>query len=170
MRKKEPRPWAGFVLSGSTSSRSLKAGSLPRSTDSIVSCGPFQGPLAPFQKGPGSYRRWRVFHAEPSCCVHPRGQNLHVDPGFSKVHHRSVPTDHRVGGPLGTLHHALTPEKHSAIRRQNVRPRKKVNARWPRASTHKSPRRGGEKAPMPRFGGLTDCFFRASGTPAPRDG
>ncbi|HEX4117990.1 MAG TPA: hypothetical protein VHX99_04250 [Rhizomicrobium sp.] len=42
----------------------------------------------------------------------PRGQNFHVDPGLSKVRHRSVPTDHCDGGPPGTPRHALAPEKY----------------------------------------------------------
>ena len=119
----------------------------------------FKGRWPLFQKGPDFYRRWRVFHAEPSCW---RGSNAGRTFTSTPASRRCVrgPFQQTItlAGPPGTLRHALTPEKRLGDQAAECSSAKKLNACLPDASTHKSWRRDGEKAVMPRFGGLTNCF------------
>ena len=157
--KENPAQRAGFVLSGSASSRALNRDCSRVSTDSIVSCGPFQGPLAPFQKGPDLYRRWRVFHAESSCWrsstrAEPSRRSRILE-GASSVR-SNRPSRWRSTGDSAPRSYTRETPRHQAAECSSA---KKLNARWPRASTHKSRLSKGENAVMARFGGLTNCFF-----------
>ena len=53
--------------SKSSRSRTLCSGISPVCYNSILGCGSFSRNRWPLAEGPGSYRRWRVFHAETSC-------------------------------------------------------------------------------------------------------
>src|ERR1700722_7554416 len=68
----------GFsALSGPASSQSPERDHSRVSTDSIVSCGRVSRDRWPLtKKGPRSYRRWRVFHAEPPAGVAPTRAEL----------------------------------------------------------------------------------------------
>lgn len=114
-------------LSLPASSRILCSGFLPfRVRFNCVAAVLFQGTVGPFQKGPGSYRRWRAFHTEPPASVVTHAGGRIALSGGSSGRSWSVRQTSRWRSS-GIYNHA-TPEKHATSRQKKLSSAKKLNA------------------------------------------
>jgi len=139
-----------FQLSVPASSRIFCSGFLPfRVRFNCVRRFFFKEPLAPSHEGPGSYRRWRAFHAEPPANVNTYAAGrialFGVHRGEAGPFNRP-----RDGDPPGSITSA-TPEKHATSRQKKLSSAKKLNACAASTSMCISFLAFGEKARIPRY-------------------